>query len=69
VTVQPNSVALHRTRSIYRVRFSNWTVLSRGNLVHSLNCYYSNLIEGHDTHPSDIDRALHKDYSTEPRSG
>jgi len=40
---------------------------SVGNLVRSMNCYYSNLIEGHDTHPRDIDRALHKDYSTEPR--
>jgi hypothetical protein len=35
---------------------------SVGNLVRSMNCYYSNLIEGHDTHPRDIDRALHKDY-------
>lgn len=33
---------------------------SVGNLVRSMNCYYSNLIEGHDTHPRDIDRALHK---------
>lgn len=24
---------------------------SVGNLVRSLNCYYSNLIEGHNTHP------------------
>src|ERR1700733_15951860 len=40
---------------------------SVGDLVRSMNCYYSNLIEGHDTHPRDIDRALHKDYSTEPR--
>src|SRR5580698_8350147 len=40
---------------------------SVGNLVRSMNCYYSNLIEGHDTHPRDIDRAMHKDYSTEPR--
>lgn len=38
-----------------------------GELVRSMNCYYSNLIEGHDTHPRDIDRALRKDYSTEPR--
>ena len=38
-----------------------------GNLVRSMNCYYSNLIEGHDTHPRDIDRALKEDYSTEPR--
>jgi len=32
-----------------------------------MNCYYSNLIEGHDTHPRDIDRALAADYSTDPR--
>jgi len=39
-----------------------------GDLVRSMNCYYSNLIEGHDTHPRDIDRALaHADYSTDPR--
>ena len=31
-----------------------------------MNCYYSNLIEGHDTHPVDIERALKRDYSTEP---
>jgi hypothetical protein len=28
-----------------------------------MNCYYSNLIEGHDTHPVDIERALKSDYS------
>ncbi len=33
------------------------------NLVRSMNCYYSNLIEGHDTHPIDIERALNDDYS------
>ena len=39
-----------------------------GDLVRSMNCYYSNLIEGHDTHPRDIDRALaHADYSTDAR--
>ncbi len=36
------------------------------NLVRSMSCYYSNLIEGHDTHPVDIERALKEDYSTEP---
>lgn len=36
------------------------------NLVRSMNCYYSNLIEGHDTHPIDIERALKKDYSKNP---
>ena len=32
-------------------------------LVRSMNCYYSNLIEGHNTHPIDIERALQGDYS------
>jgi Fic family protein len=39
---------------------------SIGTLVRSMNCYYSNLIEGHDTHPRDIDRALARDYSVDP---
>lgn len=33
------------------------------DLVRAMNCYYSNLIEGHDTHPVDIERALNEDYS------
>lgn len=36
------------------------------DLVRAMNCYYSNLIEGHDTHPVDIERALKNDYSAEP---
>jgi Fic family protein len=36
-----------------------------GDLVRSMNCYYSNLIEGHDTHPRDIDRALSDNYSSD----
>ena len=35
-----------------------------GVLVRSMNCYYSNLIEGHNTHPIDIERALRADYSS-----
>ncbi|MEZ4722780.1 MAG: Fic family protein [Flavobacteriales bacterium] len=30
-----------------------------------MNSYYSNLIEGHDTHPLDIDRALRNDFSND----
>lgn len=41
--------------------------LSIGGLVRSMNCYYSNLIEGHNTHPRDIDRALKGEFSTEPK--
>ena len=39
--------------------------LSVAELVRSMNCYYSNLIEGHNTHPRDIDRALAADYSSD----
>lgn len=39
---------------------------SLAELVRSMNCYYSNLIEGHNTHPIDIERALVDDYSTNP---
>lgn len=40
---------------------------SLASLVRSMNCYYSNLIEGHDTHPIDIERALNSDYSKDNR--
>src|SRR5215472_1838361 len=40
---------------------------SLANLVRAMNCYYSNLIEGHYTHPVDIERALKNDYSKESR--
>jgi Fic family protein len=38
-----------------------------GDLVRSMNCYYSNLIEGHDTHPRDIEKALAKNFSRQPK--
>src|ERR1700730_9343750 len=38
---------------------------SLADLVRAMNCYYSNLIEGHDTHPVDIERALRGDYSND----
>ena len=40
---------------------------SLATLVRSMNCYYSNLIEGHDTHPIDIERALQGDYSRDTK--
>jgi len=44
----------------------NGVVTALADLVRAMNSYYSNLIEGHDTHPVDIERALKKDYSTDP---
>lgn len=38
-------------------------VSTLADLVRSMNCYYSNLIEGHNTHPIDIERALKDDFS------
>lgn len=35
------------------------------DLVRSMNCYYSNLIEGHNTHPVDIERAMRADFSAD----
>ena len=40
---------------------------SLAGLVRSMNCHYSNLIEGHYTHPVDIERALKNDYSKDVR--
>ncbi|MEZ5665911.1 MAG: Fic family protein [Alphaproteobacteria bacterium] len=36
------------------------------DLVRAMNCYYSNLIEGHRTHPVEIELALAGDYSADP---
>jgi Fic family protein len=38
---------------------------SLGTLIRSMNCYYSNLIEGHRTTPRDIERALVQDFSSD----
>ena len=37
------------------------------DLVRSMNCYYSNLIEGHSTHPVEIERALKGEYSNDTK--
>jgi len=43
------------------------TRAAMAELVRPMNSYYSNLIEGHDTHPIDIARALSHDYSADKR--
>jgi len=39
---------------------------SVAEILRVMNSYYSNLIEGHSTHPADINKALKKDYSKDP---
>jgi Fic family protein len=51
----------------FRRSLPNGVIGALAELVRAMNCYYSNLIEGHYTHPVDIERALRNDYSTEPR--
>ena len=36
-------------------------------LVRAMNCYYSNFIEGHNTHPVDIEKALKNDFSRDSK--
>ncbi len=42
------------------------TLNSLHDLLRIINSYYSNLIEGHNTHPYDIVRAMEKKYDAEP---
>jgi Fic family protein len=50
----------------FRRSLPDGVLTALADLVRSMNCYYSNLIEGHDTQPVDIERALKNDYSAEP---
>jgi len=54
---------LSRKSAGFRRSLPSGLLTSFADLVRAMNCYYSNLIEGHDTHPIDIERALKQDYS------
>jgi Fic family protein len=56
-------LGLVQKSSGFRRSLPDSLLASLADLVRSMNCYYSNLIEGHDTHPIDIERALKNDYS------
>ncbi|HKV64293.1 MAG TPA: Fic family protein [Candidatus Acidoferrum sp.] len=60
------AVELAQKAAGFRRSLPESLVTSLAELVRSMNCYYSNLIEGHDTHPIDIERALKNDYSKDP---
>jgi Fic family protein len=61
------AVDLAATSAGFRRSLPEGVVTALANLVRAMNCYYSNLIEGHNTHPVDIERAMRNDYSDEPR--
>lgn len=61
------AVELASASAALRSALPEGIVSALATLVRAMNCYYSNLIEGHDTHPIDIERALRDDFSHEPR--
>ena len=61
------SLELAQKSAGFRRSLPESLLTSLADLVRSMNCYYSNLIEGHDTHPVDIERALKNDYSRDAR--
>ena len=48
----------------FKASLPDGMVEALSDVVRSMNCYYSNLIEGHNTHPIEIERALSEDYSS-----
>ena len=40
---------------------------SLATTVRAMNCYYSNLIEGHNTHPIAIEQALNNNFDSDPK--
>jgi Fic family protein len=61
------ALELAQKSSGFRRSLPESLLASLADLVRAMNCYYSNLIEGHDTHPVDIERALKNDYSNDAR--
>ena len=50
---------LTQRAAAFRSRLPEGLIEPLSSLVREMNCYYSNLIEGHNTHPVDIQRALY----------
>lgn len=61
------AVELAQRSAGFRRSLPDSLLSSLADLVRAMNCYYSNLIEGHDTHPIDIERALKGDYSKDAK--
>lgn len=57
---------LPRAATRLGARLHPTTLAGLADLVRMMNCYYTNLIEGHHTRPRDIERALAEDYADEP---
>lgn len=56
---------LSASAALLGARLHPRTAANLADLVRIMNCYYSNLIEGHNTRPRDIERALNDDLDDE----
>ena len=67
-TLEPGIVDLIAGLSVSAEKLGNRlhpkTAASLADLVRVMNCYYSNLIEGHNTKPRDIEAALQNQFNT-----
>jgi len=61
------AMEVHREAAALRNSLHKITRKSIADLLRHINSYYSNLIEGHHTHPADIERAVRKDYDTDAK--
>ena len=60
------ALELAQYSAAFRSRLPEGILITLADLCRSMNCYYSNLIEGHYTHPVDIEQALRNQYSDNP---
>lgn len=65
--IQERAFELAQVSAAFKASLPAGLADSLADLVRSMNCYYSNLIEGHNTHPVDIERAVHNKLSEDPR--
>jgi len=65
VTITDRIANLTATAELLGHRLHPQTTRNLADLVRVMNCYYSNLIEGHHTKPRDIERALANDLDRE----
>jgi Fic family protein len=66
-TLSDKVLQLTQRAATFRSRLPDGLVDPLASLVREMNCYYSNLIEGHNTHPIDIQRALFGEQSRDPK--
>lgn len=68
VPVEIADIATEIRERVAEFKIHPRTAQGLANIVRVMNCYYSNLIEGHDTKLHDIERALNNDFSEDKKN-